>query len=226
MYRAVIFDLDGTLLDTLDDLTDAVNHALSSVGLPCHTRDSIRLFVGNGVAKLIDRAVPSDCSEEVKAQVLALFKAYYSAHCRDKTKPYEGILPLLSELKRAGIKTAIVSNKYDGAVKALSDDYFGDLIHIAVGERESEGIRKKPAPDTLLMALRSLDICCAEDTVYVGDSDVDIQTADAAHMPCISVSWGFRDKDFLLSHGAQVIVDTPAALRGMILPEGEDDERF
>ncbi len=225
MYRAVIFDLDGTLLDTLDDLTDAVNHALSSVGLPCHTRDSIRLFVGNGVAKLIDLAVPADCSAEIKTQVLALFKTYYSAHSCNKTQPYDGIVPLLSKLKQAGVKTAIVSNKYDGAVKALSRDYFGDLIHIAVGEREDEGIRKKPAPDTLLIALNALGVY-SEDAVYVGDSDVDIQTAAAARMPCISVSWGFRDKAFLLSHGARVIVDTPAALRGMILPEGENDERF
>ncbi len=211
MYRAVIFDLDGTLLDTLDDLADAVNVALTAFGLPCRTRDEVRSFVGDGVAKLIERAVPLGCADETVATVLAHFKAYYAAHCRDMTAPYEGITSLLSHLRTQGIRTGIVSNKFDGAVKALSDHYFGELIEVAVGERESEGIRKKPAPDTLLMAMKELAVS-PDETLYVGDSDTDILTACAAEVACVSVTWGFRDRKFLLSHGATTLIDTPDEL--------------
>ncbi|MBQ9781470.1 MAG: HAD-IIIA family hydrolase [Clostridia bacterium] len=219
MYHAVIFDLDGTLLDTLDDLADAVNNALSAFSLPCRTRDEVRTFVGDGVAKLIERATPGDCPHDKVAAVLARFKSYYAAHCQDKTSPYEGILSLLTELKHQGIRTAIVSNKFDDAVKALANHYFGTLIQVAVGERESEGIRKKPAPDTLLMAMDKLGVS-PDETLYVGDSDTDILTAHAAGVACVSVTWGFRDSAFLLSHGATLLADTPEELKTMIRSKG------
>ena len=219
MYRAVIFDLDGTLLDTLDDLSDAVNTALSAFQLPCRTRDEVKSFVGDGVAKLIERAVPEGCSSETTTDVLAKFKTHYAAHCRDKTAPYEGVLPLLSELRKQGIRTAIVSNKFDAAVKELSAYYFGDLIEVAVGEKEAEGIRKKPAPDTLLMAMRALSVT-PDETLYVGDSDTDILTAQAAGTACVSVTWGFRDREFLVSHGANMLIDVPHELKSLLQSKG------
>ncbi len=219
MYTAVIFDLDGTLLDTLDDLADAVNHALTAFGLPCRTRDEVRRFVGNGVAKLIERAVPDGYPAEKTQAALSAFKTHYAAHCRDKTAPYEGIISLLTELRAQGVRTAIVSNKFDDAAKALSAHYFGDLMEVAIGEREAEGIRKKPAPDTLLMAMKALGVL-PEETVYVGDSDTDILTARAAGVSCVSVTWGFRDREFLLSHGATQLIDTPDELTTMIQPKG------
>jgi len=211
----VIFDLDGTLLDTLDDLSNAVNTALAAFHLPCRTRDEVKSFVGDGVAKLIERAVPEGSPYETTAAVLATFKAHYAIHCQDKTAPYMGILPLLSELQDRDIRTAIVSNKFDAAVKELSAYYFGNLIEVAVGEKESEGIRKKPAPDTLLMAMRALSVT-PDETLYVGDSDTDILTAQAAGTSCVSVTWGFRDREFLVSHGATVLIDTPAELTPLL----------
>lgn len=218
MLRAVIFDLDGTLLDTLSDLTHAVNTSLATWGLPCRTDAEVRAFVGDGVAKLIERAVPAGCVDKTVAAVLADFKAFYAAHCRDTTAPYEGVMSLLTELRERGIRTAIVSNKFDGAVKALSEHYFGDLIEVAVGERESEGIRKKPAPDTLLLAMKALSVT-AEETLYVGDSDTDILTARAVGVACASVAWGFRDRSFLLSHGATILANSPQELKSLILTE-------
>ncbi len=215
MYRAVIFDLDGTLLDTLDDLADAVNVALTAFGLPCRTRDEVRSFVGDGVAKLIQRAVPVGCADEMITAVLANFKGYYAAHCQNKTAPYGGITSLLSHLRAQGIRTGIVSNKFDDAVKDLSSHYFGGLIDVAIGERESEGIRKKPAPDTLLMAMKELSVS-PQETLYVGDSDTDILTARAAGVACASVTWGFRDRAFLLSHGAKLLIDAPDELKSLL----------
>lgn len=219
MYRAVIFDLDGTLLDTLEDLATAVNTALTAFGLPSRTLDEVRSFVGDGVAKLIERAVPVGCDSETIAAVLAHFKVFYADHCRDKTAPYEGIMTLLDDLRRMGIRTGIVSNKFDGAVKSLSDHYFGERIEVAVGERESEGIRKKPAPDTLLMAMTVSGVSPAE-TLYVGDSDTDILTARAADVACVSVTWGFRGREFLLSHGATTLIDSPDELKSILQPKG------
>ncbi|MBE6558569.1 MAG: HAD family hydrolase [Ruminococcaceae bacterium] len=214
-YRAVIFDLDGTLLDTLDDLTNAVNTTLTALGLPGRTRDEVRSFVGDGVAKLMERAMPVGFDPQSAADGLARFKAYYADHCREKTAPYEGIPSLLADLQKMGLHTGIVSNKFDGAVKALSKHYFGDLIEVAVGERESEGIRKKPAPDTLLMAMGSLGVS-PQETLYVGDADTDIMTARGAGVACASVTWGFRDREFLLSHGATMLIDRPDELKSLL----------
>ncbi|WP_028510627.1 HAD family hydrolase [Ruminococcus sp. NK3A76] len=213
-YKYVIFDLDGTILDTLDDLADAANAALASMGYPKRTKDEVRMFVGNGIRKLIERATPDGISEEDTVKTHEAFTAYYSVHCKDKTRPYEGIPELVSELKANGIRTAVVSNKADYAVKKLCEEYFGGIFDIAIGERE--GIRKKPAPDSVLEVMRALG-ADAEHTIYIGDSDVDIMTAKNSGIGCIGVSYGFRGRDFLKEHGAEVIADTVAELRELLL---------
>lgn len=224
-YKAVIFDLDGTLLNTLQDLTDSVNYALSQKSYPLHTVEEVRMMVGNGVRTLMERAVsytfssdqspqasrdvPLKISNREFEEIFSLFKEHYAIHCNDTTAPYPGIKNLLDTLKKQGYSLAIVSNKIDSAVKTLRDLYFRDTIFVAIGEKE--GIRKKPAPDTVIAALEELHVS-AEDALYVGDSDVDIKTAQNAGMDCISVSWGFRDRDFLVANGAKTIIDTPAQL--------------
>ena len=214
MYEAVIFDLDGTLLDTLDDLWDSVNAALEKYGLPLRTREEVRWFVGNGIAKLIERAT-GEVEKEVYEGVFAEFKRRYAEHCEDKTKPYEGIMPLLARLKEQGIKTAVVSNKADFALKKLAQSYFDGLLLEAVGENEEAGIRKKPAPDSVLAVMQSMGVG-TRSTVYIGDSDVDLQTAKNAGVDCIAVTWGFRDRAFLIEHGATVLVDTATELERVL----------
>lgn len=199
-YNTVIFDLDGTLLNTLEDLTDAVNTALTAHDYPARTIEEVRRFVGNGIGTLIRRAAPGDITQEAYDRVLSYFKEYYREHCNDKTKPYPGVTELLIRLKAEGCRLAIVSNKADFAVKELCGIYFGDTVSVAIGERE--GIRRKPAPDTVEQALRELG-ASRENAVYVGDSDVDIETARNVGMPCISVTWGFRDEEFLRAHGGR-----------------------
>lgn len=214
MYETVIFDLDGTLLDTLDDLWISVNAALQKFGLPSRTREEVRCFIGNGIVKLMQRA--SGLQEgELFEKVLAEFKAYYGEHCEDKTQPYEGIIPLLNRLKEKGIKAAVVSNKADFAVRKLADSYFPNLLLEAVGENEAEGIRKKPAPDSLLAVMERLG-AGMRSTVYVGDSEVDIQTAKNAGVDCISVTWGFKDKDFLIENGATTLVESVGELAAIL----------
>ena len=195
----VVFDLDGTLLDTLKDLAEAVNYALRKQGMPQRTLEEVRRFVGNGVRLLMIRAVPDGESNPLFEETFDLFKTYYGEHCNDNTKPYDGIMELLHTLKEKGYAVAIVSNKIDFAVKELNELYFKGIVPVAIGEKE--GIRRKPAPDTVFEALKELGKT-KEEAVYVGDSDVDIQTAKNAGMPCISVLWGFRDKEFLKEHGA------------------------
>ena len=213
-YQIAVFDLDGTLLDTLEDLYLATNAALESHSLPRRSRDEVRMFVGNGVEMLIRRAVPSCTDEETTLAVLADFKTTYAAICEDHTRPYDGILDMLRALREKGIRVAVVSNKFDAATKQLCQKYFGDLVEVAIGERA--GVRKKPAPDTVYEALKELGMT-ATGAVYIGDSDVDIQTARNCGMPCISVTWGLRDKDFLLQSGAEILVDTPERLLGVII---------
>ena len=213
-YQTAVFDLDGTLLDTLEDLYLATNAALESHSLPRRSRDEVRLFVGNGVEMLIRRAVPSCTDEETTLAVLADFKTTYAAICEDHTRPYDGIMEMLAALREKGIRVAVVSNKFDAAVKQLCQKYFGDLVEVAIGERA--GVRKKPAPDTVYEALKELGMT-ATGAVYIGDSDVDIQTARNCGMPCISVTWGPRDKDFLLQSGAKILVNTPERLLGVII---------
>ena len=214
MYHTAIFDLDGTLLDTLQDLADSANYALALHGLPARTVEEVRQFVGNGVGLLIRRAVPAGTAEELERQVLRDFRAHYLVNMENKTAPYPGIPELLDALGAAGVPTAVVSNKFDGAVKGLCQNYFGGRIGAAIGE--SQGVARKPAPDTVLRALAELGMP-REGAVYIGDSDVDIETAKNAGLPCISVSWGFRSRAFLTGHGAQTIADTVEALKELLL---------
>lgn len=212
-YTTVIFDLDGTLLNTLDDLADATNYALRQYGMPPRTVDEVRRFVGNGVRSLMLRAVPEGAENPHFEAAFACFKEYYGEHCNDKTKPYEGIMELLEKLQAKGYAVAIVSNKIDFAVKELQRRYFDGLVEVAIGERE--GVLRKPAPDTVMTALSELGKEAGE-AVYVGDSDVDIMTAANAGMPCISVEWGFRDRAFLIEHGAEHLISRPEDIWGLI----------
>lgn len=207
-YDTYIFDLDGTLLETLEDLAGAVNYAMRKHGMPEHTLSEVRRFVGNGVRMLMVRAVPLGEKNPLFEAAFATFRAYYMEHSLDTTRPYAGIPELLAELKRSGKRAAVVSNKFYAATQSLCRHFFPDTIEVAIGEHESEGIRKKPAPDTVIEALRQLGVG-KENAVYVGDSDVDIQTARNAGLPCISVLWGFRDQDFLKENGATTFVAAP-----------------
>lgn len=204
-----IFDLDGTLLNTLEDLSSSVNHAMEQCHYPTHSTDRVREMVGNGVRRLIERAVPQGTPADDTQRALSIFQEYYLAHNEDKTQPYDGILPMLRALKQRECKIAVVSNKFDKATKALCQKYFPDLIDVAIGENESQGIRKKPHPDMVALALQQLSSSAGE-SVYIGDSEVDIATAQNSDLPCISVLWGFRTKDFLSSHGARILVDKPS----------------
>ena len=210
-YQTYIFDLDGTLLDTLGDLAASVNYALRTHGMPEHSIDDVRRFVGNGVRKLMERAVPDGADNPRFDETFATFRQYYMAHSLDTTRPYEGIPETLATLKARGCHLAVVSNKMMAATQALCHHFFPDTIEVAIGEDEAAGIRRKPAPDTVFAALKTLGVG-KEDAAYVGDSDVDIQTARNAGLPCISVLWGFRDRDFLISHGAQTFITHPAEL--------------
>ena len=207
-YNTYIFDLDGTLLDTLDDLAAAVNYALRQYHMPEHTRDEVRQMVGNGVRLLMVRAVPDGDRNPLFEAVFNTFREYYMHHSLDTTRPYDGIPELLGELHRRGSRIAVVSNKFYAATRALCHHFFTDTVEVAIGEHEAEGIRKKPAPDTVMEAFRQLDVE-KEDAVYVGDSDVDLQTAHNSGLPCISVLWGFRDRSFLEAHGATTFARKP-----------------
>ncbi len=202
----VIFDMDGTVLDTLEDLKEALNFALRTYDMPERTLAEVRAFVGNGARRLLELSVPEGRLNPLYEQVYAKFREYYDLHCNDNTKAYEGILPLLKKLEKEGYALAIVSNKLDAAVKELNDIYFEGIVKTAIGE--VEGIARKPAPDMVEKALKELGKT-RETAVYVGDSEVDLMTAENAGLPCISVLWGFREKTFLEEHGAQWIAETP-----------------
>lgn len=204
--KYIIFDMDGTLLDSLKDLQNTLNHCFRKVGFPERNYEEVRSFVGNGLRKLIERAVPQGITDEKVDEILARFKEYYMVHCADFTAPYEGIMDMLAKLKEAGYKMAIVSNKADEVLKVLSRQFFGDYIDVAIGERA--GMNKKPAPDLVWLAMEQLG-AAKENTVYVGDSEVDYQTAVNSELKCISVLWGFRDKDFLEECGAKCFANEP-----------------
>ena len=210
-YQTFIFDLDGTLLDTLGDLAASVNYALRTHGMPEHSIDDVRRFVGNGVRKLMQRAIPDGESNPDFEATFATFRQHYLAHSLDTTRPYDGIPGTLEALKARGCRLAVVSNKMMAATQELCRHFFPDTIEVAIGEHEAEGIRRKPAPDTVFAALRQLRVG-KEGAVYVGDSDVDIQTAANTGLPCISVLWGFRDRDFLIQHGAKTFISAPSEL--------------
>lgn len=212
----VIFDLDGTLLDTLEDLKNSVNYALQSFGYPERTKDEVRRFVGNGILRLMERAVPSGQDNPDFTKIFHAFQEHYGVHCNDRTCAYEGILELIEELQRRKVKMAIVSNKADFAVKELNRIYFKDKIFVAIGEKEKEGIRKKPAPDTVMAALRELE-SSPEKAVYVGDSEVDLATANNCSMDYILCEWGFRDRIFLEEKGGRVFVRRPEEILSYVI---------
>ena len=208
-FETYIFDLDGTLLSTLDDLAASTNYALRWARMPERTVEEVRMFVGNGVKLLMERAIPNGINNPKFQETYAKFREHYMEHNLDTTCPYEGIPELLRELKRRGKKLAIVSNKFYAATQELAKHFFPDTIEVAIGERDS--IRKKPAPDTVLEALKQLG-ASKDNAVYIGDSDVDIMTAKNCDLPCISVLWGFRDKDYLIKHGGTIFVDKPSEI--------------
>ena len=213
MTKAIVFDLDGTLLDTLTDLAASTNYALRSCGMPEHSIDDVRRFVGNGVRMLMTRAVPDGESNPRFDEAFSVFRQHYMQHCLDTTCPYPGIMDALARLKEKGMMLAIVSNKMQAATEELRQHFFSQYIDVAIGE--SAAIRKKPAPDTVNETLRLLGIS-HEEAIYVGDSDVDIDTARAAMMPCASVLWGFRDRQFLLNHGATRLLSSPEELLSLV----------
>jgi phosphoglycolate phosphatase len=216
-YQVVLFDLDGTLLDTLDDLHAAVNFVLEKYRLPIRTRDEVRAFIGNGIVKLMERSVGAGMRSMVNLDdVVTDFKAYYGAHCQEKTKPYDGVMELLANLKKAGVKVGVVSNKAHFATAQLCEYYFGDLVDVAIGENEAGGVRKKPAPDSVFAAIEAVGGVNPSRVVYVGDSEVDIQTAMNAGVDCVSVCWGMKDREFLVENGASVLIDTVEALADVL----------
>ncbi len=212
-FNSVVFDLDGTLLDTLGDLRDSVNYALEKNCLPKRTTEEIRSFVGNGIRLLIERSVSENTASEITDKCFYDFKEYYKDHSAILTKPYDGIINLMKELKLKGVKIAVVSNKADFAVKTLMEDYFNGLYDCAYGERA--GVERKPAPDGVFGAINEMgaDI---EKTVYIGDSEVDVETSKNANLPCIAVSWGFRDKAVLERLNPEYIVDSPIEILNII----------
>lgn len=206
MKNTVIFDMDGTLLDTLEDLRDSVNFALEKYKYPKRTIEEIRNFVGNGVKVLVDKALPDGTENEDFDDVFMTFKSHYAENCNNKTKPYDGLIPVIKKLKDDGYKMAVVSNKSDREVKNLTKIYFDGLIDVAIGQ--SDKIRKKPYPDEVERALELLN-SVADESVYVGDSEVDVMTAKNSNLDLIAVLWGFRSRDFLIDKGATVLIEKP-----------------
>ena len=209
IYQTYIFDLDGTLLDSLTDLELSCNYALRANGMPERTLEEVRMFVGNGVKKLMERAVPNGLANPLFDKTYQDFRQHYMIHNLDHTHPYAGVEEMLQKLIASGKHVAVVSNKFYAATQELVAHFFGEKISVAIGEREN--IRKKPAPDTVNEALRQLG-ADRETAVYIGDSDVDIMTAKNSGMPCISVLWGFRSRPFLIAHGAATFVEKPSEI--------------
>lgn len=212
-YDLIIFDMDGTILNTLEDLKNSLNYVLQQAGYQTRTLEEVRTFVGNGIRKTIERALPSDIEEEKVDELFSLFMDYYAIHNTDNTKPYNGVIELLKELKHLGYKTAVVSNKQDSAVKSLCKKFFTGLFDVEIGEKEN--IAKKPDPDEVNEVLKILNIDRTK-SIYIGDSEVDIQTAQNSKMKSIIVDWGFKDRKFLYEHGAEVIVSNPSEILNII----------
>lgn len=212
-YELIVFDMDGTILDTLEDLKNSMNYALKLHNMPVRTLDEIRSFVGNGIRKLIERAVTKGTSNEKIEVIHKDFMAHYEIHCADFTRPYDGVIDLIKELRNRGYKTAVVSNKADAAVQDLCVQYFPGLFDLAIGERPE--IAKKPAADMVNLALEQLK-SSGEKAVYIGDSDVDVATARNSNLDMIAVDWGFRTRDFLIEQGAEIIVSKPEEILELI----------
>lgn len=208
-YDLVIFDLDGTILNTLEDLRDSLNYALDRMGFPERSLEEVRNFVGNGIRKLIERALPQGGDDKTVEEMLVLHRDYYQVHCADKTRPYDGISEMLAKLKQRGIQLAVLSNKPDYAVKILCDKYFPGIFDKAYGFRE--GIERKPSPEAVFALLEEFGVP-REKAVYVGDSEVDVQTAKNAGLDMMIVEWGFRDREFLIESGAVNLVSVPSEI--------------
>lgn len=214
-YQLAIFDLDGTILDTIEDLAAGVNHGLLQSGFPCRTVEEIRRFVGNGIRRTIEQAVPPRTDAAAIERVYADFSAYYPAHCAERTRPYPGLPALMERLRRAGIAAAVVTNKSQNSAQILCDAFYPGVFTPVIGEQP--GRPRKPDPSGVRSVLDTLSIP-QQQAVYIGDSDVDIATAHHAGLPCIGVSWGFRGRAFLEAHGADFIADTADELAALLRP--------
>ena len=213
-YKAVLFDMDGTVLDTLADLTNAINHTLSDYGMPLLDKRQVAQYLGNGAAYLMSRAVPEGTPDALREEMLRAYQPWYDSHCAILTAPYPGIVPLMQALREAGVKQAVISNKQDSAVRQLAQEHFPGLLETAVGE--SETVRRKPNPDAVLAALREMGVE-KRDAVYVGDTEVDLRTAENAGLACAVVGWGFRTEEQLYEAGAEHIFQSAEELRGWLL---------
>ena len=212
-YNTLIFDLDGTLLNTLDDLTNSINYSLNKLNFPPRSSEEICSFVGNGIEKLIELSLPEKTSYDQFAKCLFIFQKHYSENMKNKTRPYNGIIDLLQYLKENNYNMAIVSNKFQEGVTDLNNYYFSDYIDVAIGK--SPEMRKKPYPDTILAAIDKLG-ASKENCLYIGDSEVAIKTAQNTKIKCVGVDWGFRGKDLLQELGADYVIDTPHDLISII----------
>ncbi|MCR4907642.1 MAG: HAD family hydrolase [Lachnospiraceae bacterium] len=211
--NTIIYDMDGTTLNTLDDLTASMNHVMGKYGFPLHSAEEYRRVFGSGIRYALEQSVPRTTPPDTIDEMIPAFKEHYNVHCLDKTRPYDGIIPLMKQLQSLGFKQAIVSNKIDSAVKELNEKFFSEVINVAIGERPE--IRRKPAPDTVFEALRELGSLPGE-AVYIGDSEVDLATARNAGLPCISVLWGFRDRDCLMETGADIFAASPEDILSLL----------
>lgn len=215
MFKVAIFDLDGTLLNTLDDLANACNYALNKFSFPTHEVEKYKTFIGNGIYKLVERAVPDNKEDdETVGKVLEVFSDYYNEHMMDMTKPYDGIINLLDELRMKGIKLGVVSNKKHEFTIEIVNKYFGDRFDIVFGHREN--YKEKPDPSSVLEIIEKLDVLKSE-CIYIGDSNVDVITARNSGIECIGVSWGFRGKEELAKAGADYLADNIIELRDIII---------
>lgn len=215
-YKAAIFDLDGTLLDTSVDLNASVNYALAKNGLPTQTIAETKARTGNGIVRLVGRSVPAGAPDQLTQRVFQDFRIHYAQHNLDSTAPYPGIPELVRDLRAGGISCSVVSNKVDSAVQELTATIFPGAFDVVVGEREADGIRRKPAPDMVNACMRQLGVSC-EDALYIGDSEVDLVTAANAHTDCAAVTWGFRTEEQLVADGATILIHTPSDLRKLLL---------
>lgn len=213
MKHAVIFDLDGTLLNTLEDLRNAVNAALELRGLPPRSTEEVRKFVGNGIRNLMCRALPAGTADMEIDAALADFKQHYAAHIHDCTVPYDGVPELIDSLHRQGIRIGVLSNKIDSASQQLIQHFFPDKIDVVFGEHA--GIPRKPYPTSCRMVMEQLGVK-PEEVLYVGDSGVDMQTANNAGLTAVGVTWGFRDREDLLRNGADMLADVPGQIVNML----------
>lgn len=212
-YNTLIFDLDGTLLNSLDDLTTSVNYALDKLNLPARSTEEVCSFLGNGIEKLIELSLPERTSYDKFAKCLFLFRLHYSENIRVLTKPYDGIMDLLKTLKEKNIKMAIVSNKFQEGVTDLNNYFFSEYIQVAIGK--SPDMRKKPYPDSVLKAIDDLG-SSKEECLYIGDSEIDIKTAKNANLKSVGVTWGFRNKEVLEGLDADYIIESPEELLNII----------